>query len=170
MLVAVGRVAKAHGVRGELAVDVRTDSPDERFVVGNVLVARRRGQPDREVTIAAVRGHGDRLLMRLEGVDGRDDAEALRAAVLLADTDDLPPTGDDDEYYDHQLMGLDVVLTDGTAVGTVGDVIHGPAGELLAVSRDGREVLVPFVKAIVPTVDVAARRVVLDPPEGLLEA
>lgn len=169
MLVAVGRIAKAHGVRGELAVDVRTDSPEQRFAVENVLVARVRGREDKTVTLQAVRGHGDRLLVRFDGVDDRTAADELRGALLLADTDDLPPIEDADEYYDHELAGLTAVLIDGTEVGTVREVVHVPSGELLAIDRSEGETLVPFVQAIVPTVDVANGRVVLDPPEGLLD-
>ena len=100
----------------------------------------------------------------------RDVAETLRGALLLADTDTLPPTADPDEFYDHELAGLRAELLDGTVVGKVVEVVHSPAGELLELDVDGREVLVPFVRAIVPTVDVAGGRVVLDPPEGLLDA
>ncbi|GAA5120483.1 ribosome maturation factor RimM [Haloechinothrix salitolerans] len=169
MDVTVGRVAKAHGIGGELAVDVRTDSPELRFAVGAVLTAKKRGQPARSLTVASARSHGNRLLLRCEEVAGRDDAETLRGALLLADTDDLPPTEDPDEFYDHELAGLAAEFVDGTPAGTVREVVHVPSGELLAVDVDGSDVLVPFVKAIVPTVDVAAGKVVIDPPDGLFE-
>lgn len=169
MDVTVGRVAKAHGISGELTVEVRTDSPELRFAVGAVLTAKQRGQPARSLTVSSVRPHGNRLLLRFEEVAGRDDAEPLRGALLLADTDDLPSTDDPDEFYDHQLAGLAAEFTDGSPAGTVREVVHIPSGELLAVDVDGRDVLVPFVKAIVPTVDVAAGKVVIDPPDGLFE-
>lgn len=169
MEVTVGRVAKAHGLGGEVAVDVRTDSPEVRFAVGSVLTAKRRGQPERSLTVASSRGHGNRLLLRCEEVVGRDDAEALRGALLIADTDELPPTDDPDEFYDHELAGLAAEFIDGTAAGTVREVVHIPSGELLAVDLDGRDVLVPFVREIVPTVDVAAGKVVIDPPDGLFD-
>lgn len=169
MEVAVGRIAKAHGISGELAVDVRTDSPEVRFAVGTVLTAKRRGHSARSLTVAASRGHGARLLLRCEEVAGRDDAESLRGALLLADTDDLPSTEDPDEFYDHELSGLAAEFVDGTPAGTVREVMHVPSGELLALDVDGRDVLVPFVKEIVPTVDVAAGRVVIDPPDGLFD-
>ncbi|RSD23883.1 ribosome maturation factor RimM [Amycolatopsis eburnea] len=170
MDVVVGRIAKAHGIRGELAVDVRTDSPDERFRVGAAVTTKLRDGSKRELTIAAAREHSGRLLVRFEEVLTRDVAETLRGALLLADTDTLPPTGDPDEFYDHELAGLRAELTDGAVVGKVVEVVHSPAGELLELDVDGRSVLVPFVRAIVPTVDVAGGRVVLDPPEGLLDA
>lgn len=170
MEVVVGRVAKAHGIRGELTIDVRTDSPEQRFAVGNALTARQKNVPDRTVTIAAAREHSGRLLMRFEEVPDRTAAEQLRGALLIADTASLPPVEDPDEFYDHELEGLAVELVDGTPLGTVREVLHSPGGELLALDVSGREVLVPFVRAMVPTVDITGGRVVVDPPEGLLDA
>lgn len=167
MEVVVGRVAKAHGITGELTIDVRTDVPELRFADGAVLAARTRDKRTRSVTVSAVRPHGTRLLVRFAEVVDRNAAEELRGAVLLADTEDLPPTDNEDEFYDHQLAGLEAVLADGTPRGTVREVLHTPGGELLAVEFEGREVLVPFVRAIVPSVDLQQKRVVLEPPEGL---
>jgi 16S rRNA processing protein RimM len=168
--VVVGRVVKAHGIRGELSVDVHTDEPDLRFATDAVLRARLRDSTQRPLTVAAARPHGERLLVRFAEVLTRDVAETLRGALLLVDVADLPPSQDPDEFYDHELEGLAAELPDGSAVGTVLEVIHGPGGDLLAVALpDGREVLVPFARAIVPEVDLAGKRVVIDPPEGLLE-
>jgi 16S rRNA processing protein RimM len=168
--VVVGRVAKAHGIRGELTVDIHTDEPDLRFAIDTALRARLRDGTQRPLTVAAARPHGDRLLVRFAEVPTRDVAESLRGALLLVDVADLPPSRDPDEFYDHELEGLAAVLADGTTVGTVLEVVHGPGGDLLAVTLpDGHEALVPFARAIVPEVDVAGGRVVLDPPEGLLE-
>ncbi|WP_091297394.1 ribosome maturation factor RimM [Amycolatopsis xylanica] len=169
MQVVVGRVAKAHGINGELAVDVHTDSPDQRFAVGKAMTTKLRDGSHRELTVAAARSHSGRLLVRFTEVVTRDVAETLRGALLLADTADLAPTDDPDEFYDHELEGLRAELVDGTVVGKVIEVLHSAAGELLSLDRDGRTVLVPFVRAIVPTVDIAGGRVVLDPPEGLLD-
>lgn len=169
MDVVVGRVAKAHGIRGELAVEVRTDSPEERFAPGVVVAARLRDGSSRPLTLSTVRSHGERLLVRFDEVPDRNVAEELRGALLLADTDSLPPNEDPDEFYDHELEGLEAVLTDGTVLGKVREVLHSPGGELLAIAADGREVLVPFVREIVPEVSVAEGRVVVDPPEGLLD-
>ncbi|RBM19966.1 ribosome maturation factor RimM [Prauserella sp. PE36] len=169
MQVVVGRVAKAHGIRGELAVDVRTDSPEERFAEGAVLTGQARDGSTTRLTVTAARWHSGRLLMRFAEVPDRTIAEELRGVLLLGDTDDLPPIEDPDEFYDHELEGLRAELTDGTVVGTVREVVHSPGGELLSVDRDGRDLLVPFVREIVPQVDVAGGRVVLDPPEGLLD-
>ncbi|ORB32519.1 ribosome maturation factor RimM [Mycolicibacterium parafortuitum] len=172
----VGRVAKAHGVTGELSVEVRTDDPGGRFVAGATLRARAprggsdRNVSDRNVVVESVRPHGDRLLLRLEGVGSRDAAEALRGTLFLVDSGSLPPIEDPDEFYDHQLEGLKVVTTAGHDVGTVAEVLHTAAGELLAVrDADNAEVLVPFVSAIVVSVSLQDQLVTIDPPEGLLE-
>lgn len=167
----VGRVVKAHGVTGEIAVDVRTDDPDGRFVPGATLRGRApRGGAEREFRIESVRSHGDRLLIRLDGVGDRDAADALRGTLFLVDSSSLPPIDDPDEFYDHELEGLTVSTTDGIVVGRIAEVLHTAAGELLSVTRDdGREVLVPFVSAIVVSVSRADESVVIDPPEGLLD-
>ncbi|GLZ41489.1 ribosome maturation factor RimM [Actinokineospora sp. NBRC 105648] len=169
-LVVVGRIAKAHGITGELAVDVRTDSPERRFALGATVLARLRDKTERTLTVAAAREHSGRLLLRFGEVPDRTAAEGLRGALLLGDTADLPPIDDPDEFYDHELEGLAAELGDGTRVGTVREVSHGAAGEMLVIDRaDGGELLVPFVQALVPVVDVPGGRVVLDPPEGLIE-
>ena len=170
MELVVGRVAKAHGVTGEVVVDVRTDDPEIRFARGNTLRAKGfRGRPDGSYTIESVRPHGGRLLVRLTGVADRDSADALRGTLFVVDSDDLPPIADADEYYDHQLEGLRVRTVDGVEVGVVAEVLHTAAGELLSVTRaDGSEVLVPFVTAIVPTVSLSDGVVEIDPPDGLL--
>ncbi|HVV23428.1 MAG TPA: ribosome maturation factor RimM [Pseudonocardiaceae bacterium] len=167
----VGRIVKPHGIRGELLVDVSTDSADLRFAVGSVLfVTSRDGAVTRTLTVTAARPHAGRLLVRFEGVRDRDGADALRGAPLAADVADLPPIDDPDEFYDHQLEGLAVHTVAGAVVGTVREVRHGVGGDLLVVDSDaGDELLVPFVREIVPTVDVAGGRIVVDPPAGLLE-
>ena len=166
----VGRVAKAHGVTGELVVDVRTDDPDARFAPGITLRARAaRGTAERSYVIDTVRAHGGRLLVRLDGVTDRTAADALRGTLFIVDSADLPPIDDPDEFYDHQLEKLTVRTVGGDVVGVVAEVLHTPGGELLAVKRgDGAEVLVPFVEAIVTSVALEDG-IVIDPPEGLLE-
>jgi 16S rRNA processing protein RimM len=166
----VGRVAKAHGVTGELVVEIRTDDPDSRFAAGSSLRGRpSRGGPESRYLVESVRDHGGRLLVRLEGVADRNAAESLKGTVFLVDTAELPPIEDPDEFYDHQLEGLQVVTTSGAVVGTVAEVLHTAAGELLAVRTDDGEVLVPFVGAIVTSVSLAEQRIEIDPPDGLLE-
>ena len=167
----VGRIAKAHGITGEVVVEVRTDDPDERFAVGNRLrlTNSRRGL-DREVTIAATRPHSGRLLLRLDGVTDRDGAEALRGSLFVVDTVDLPPIDVPDEFYDHQLEGLTARTVGGDVIGTVTEVLHTPGAELLSVRTEaGGEVLVPFVSEIVTEVSLSDGVVTVDPPEGLLD-
>ena len=175
----VGVIVRPHGLRGELVVDVRTDSPEERFAAGAALTARRPGgsrgpadlpPPPPALTVESARSHSGRLLVRFAEAPDRTAAEGLRGVHLLVDAATLPPTGDPDEFHVHELEGLRAQLADGTVVGTVREVVHGPGGELLVVSRpDLPDALVPFVTAIVPTVDLDGGRVVLDPPEGLLD-
>jgi 16S rRNA processing protein RimM len=167
----VGRVAKAHGVTGEVVVDVRTDDPDARFARGGVLRGRAsRGGSERSFTIESVRPHGDRLLVRLAGIADRDAADALRGTLFLVDSQDLPPIDDADEFYDHQLEGLRVRTVDGAEVGAVAEVLHTAGGELLSITTDaGGEVLVPFVGAIVTSVSLSDGVVEIDPPDGLLD-
>ncbi|WP_433202016.1 ribosome maturation factor RimM [Nocardia sp. CA-107356] len=172
MELVVGRVAKSHGVRGELVVEVRTDDPDARFAPGVRLRGRAaRAKEVREFTVESAREHSGRLLVQLVGVSDRTAADALRGTLFVVDSADLPPSEDPDEYYDHELEDLTVQLTDGTVVGKVTEVLHSAAGELLSVraADDGREILIPFVTAIVPTVSLADGLVVIDPPEGLLD-
>jgi 16S rRNA processing protein RimM len=165
--VVVGRIGRPHGVRGEVTVEVRTDDPELRFVPGAVL---RTDPAERgPITIAGVHWHSGTLLLRLEGVDSREAAEAVRNTELLVDVADLPEIEDPDSYYDHQLVGLTVRMPDGTELGEV-TVIRHEAQDLLVVRRpEGGELLIPFVSAIVPTVDLDGGFVVVDPPEGLLE-
>ncbi|HYB37421.1 MAG TPA: ribosome maturation factor RimM [Mycobacterium sp.] len=166
----VGRVVKAHGTTGEVVVEVRTDDPGARFAPGATLHAKRSDHQQRSYVVDAVREQGGRLLVRLAGVDDRDAADALRGSMFIVDSEDLPPIDEPDTYYDHQLEGLRVRTTTGQQVGTVAEVLHTAAGELLAVKRnDGGEVLVPFVSAIVTSVSLHDRTVEIDPPEGLLD-
>ena len=167
MLVVVGRVVRAHGVRGEVSVDVRTDDPASRFATGAVLLPDRGARGPLEV--AAVRPHQGRLLVSFTGVADRTAAEGLRGVRLRVELPDDAGGDDPDEFYDAQLEGLRAESPDGEEIGTVTSVLHGRAQELLVVRRpDGAEALVPFVAAIVPTVDLAGGRLVVDAPAGLL--
>ncbi len=170
MELTVGRVVKAHGISGELVVEVRTDDPAARFAMGNTLRAKNsRDGWERNYVVEGARQHGGRLLVRLAGVRDRDAADALRGTLFVVDSADLPPIDEPDTYYDHQLEGLRVRTTTGLEVGVVSEVLHTAAGELLAVRRDSGEVLVPFVSAIVTSVSLGQGILEIDPPEGLLE-
>jgi 16S rRNA processing protein RimM len=166
----VGRVVKAHGISGEVVVEIRTDDPAARFAPGNTLRAKNsRTGDERAFVVDQAREHGGRLLVRLAGVDDRDAADALRGSLFVVDSDELPPIDEPDTYYDHQLEGLRVRTTAGRDVGVVAEVLHTAAGELLAVRRDSGEVLVPFVGAIVTSVSLDDGLIEIDPPDGLLE-
>ena len=166
----VGRVVRAHGVTGEVVVEVRTDDPDTRFAPGTTLRAKpSRGGPEREYVVDSAREHSGRLLVRLDGVADRTAADSMRGTLFLVDSADLPPISEPDEFYDHQLEGLQVVTTAGTPVGSVAEVLHTAAGELLSVRTGDGEVLVPFVSAIVTAVSLTDQTIEIDPPEGLLE-
>jgi 16S rRNA processing protein RimM len=164
----VGRIGRPHGVRGEVTVEVRTDDPDARFAPGSSL---RTDPAERgPLTVAAVHPRSGGLVLAFEGVGSREEAEALRGIVLVVDSAELPEIEDADEWYDHQLVGLAAVDPAGAALGEVADVVHAPASDLLVVrDADGREHLVPFVRELVPAVDVPGGRVVVDPPEGLFD-
>lgn len=167
MQLVVGRVGRAHGVKGEVTVEVRTDEPELRLGPGAVLGTDPASAGP--LTIEAGRVHSGRLLLRFEGVRDRNAAEALRNTLLIAevDPDELPE--DPDEFYDHQLVDLDVVLADGTAVGRVREISHLSSQDLLIVERpDGSEVMIPFVEEIVTEIDLAEQRAVIAPPPGLI--
>ena len=161
----VGRIGRPHGLRGEVTVQVHTDFPEQRFAVG----AQLHGDTGHPLTVETVRSHRGVLLVRFAGVTDREAAAELRGRTLSVDTAQLPDLTDPDEFYDHQLEGLVAVGPNGAALGTVREVVHAPASDLLVVDTTRGEVLVPFVQAIVPKVDLAAGRVVLDPPAGLLD-
>ncbi len=168
MQLVVGRIGRPHGVRGELTVEVRTDSPERRFAPGSELATDPATAGPLVVT--GLHWHSGRLLLTFAGVGDRTAAEALRNVMLVVDVDADERPEAPDEYYDHQLVGLAVIGAGGEPLGTVADVLHLPSQELLAVTTpDGGEVLVPFVVELVPEVDVAGGRVLVTPPPGLFE-
>jgi 16S rRNA processing protein RimM len=170
MQLAVGRIIRPHGIRGEVAVDVRTDDPDERFAGGSILATDPADAGP--LTVTSARWHSGRLLVSFAGISDRNQAEQLRGIWLTVDSAALPAPADPDEFHDQQLVGLHVVTTAGEPVGTVTDVTH-PGQDLLviepAAGREPGELLVPFVSAIAVEVDLAAGRLVIDPPPGLLD-
>ncbi|MGY2002235.1 ribosome maturation factor RimM [Blastococcus sp. SYSU DS1024] len=170
--VVVGRIGRPHGVRGLATVEVRTDDPDLRFAPGAVLLT---DPADRgPLTVVDKRWHSGTLLLQLADPAGavydvREAVDELRNTLLLVRVADLPEIEEPDSFYDHQLVGLTARLTDDSVLGEVTAVRH-EAQDLLVVRRvEGGEVLIPFVSAIVPTVDVAGGFLVVDPPEGLLD-
>ena len=189
MLLVVGQIGKPHGIRGEVSVAVRTDEPEERFVAGSAFtteVPRDRrvntgpasaseapGGPYQvppRLVVESVRWHQGRAVVQFEGVHDRNVAEALRGVLLQVDSAELTPPDDPDEFHDHQLIGLRVELLDGSALGTVDRIDHAPASDLIVLKKAaGGTALIPFVSQIVPTVDLRGGRILVDPPEGLLD-
>lgn len=169
MQVVVGRIGRAHGVRGDVTVELRTDEPDVRFATG----AELRTDPAEvgPLTVVSLRDHSGRTLVHFEQVNDRTGAERLRGVQLLVDVDPQERPADPDEFYDRQLVGLAVIDRRHGLVGKLSEVIHVPGHELLAVDRPegGQQVLIPFVSAMVTSVDLADRQVHVDLPAGLLE-
>ncbi|MGP4045307.1 ribosome maturation factor RimM [Streptomyces sp. 2A115] len=168
MQLVVARVGRAHGIKGEVTVEVRTDEPELRLAPGAVLDTDPASAGP--LTIETGRVHSGRLLLRFEGVRDRTAAEALRNTLLIAEVDPEETPEDPDEYYDHQLMDLDVVMKDGAEVGRITEISHLPSQDLFVVERaDGSEVLIPFVEEIVVEIDLEEQRAVIDPPPGLID-
>jgi len=167
----VGRLVKAHGLKGAIKLELYTDDPEGRFVPGatfTLQVPESSPWHGKPLTVREFRWMNSHPVAFFDGVDDREAAEELLRAILWVDQDlEATPT-EDDAWFDHQLVGLDVVR-DGQIVGKVARVDHMPAQDLLIVKVRDEEVLVPFVKAIVPEVDVAGGRVIVTPPAGLFE-
>ncbi|WP_394279546.1 ribosome maturation factor RimM [Microbacterium sp.] len=168
----VGRLVKAHGLKGALKLELYTDDPDGRFVPGAVFtlqVPESSPWHGKSVTVREFRWMNSHPVLFLEGIDDRDAAESIVRAILWLDQEQIDAAPEEDAWYDHQLVGLDVIR-DGAVIGRVTQIDHLPSQDLLTVrTTDDREVLVPFVKAIVPEVDVAAGRLLVTPPAGLFE-
>jgi 16S rRNA processing protein RimM len=167
VLLVVGRIGRAHGVLGEATIEVRTDLPEERFEIGSVLVADpvERGP----LTVKSARVHNGTLLLGFIGVSDRNDVEKLRDTVLLAEVDISEGAIDEDDFHVLQLIDCIVVTQTNERIGIVTDVIPLPGQDLLAVATDTGEVLIPFVREIVPTVDVLNKLITVIPPPGLLD-
>jgi 16S rRNA processing protein RimM len=171
MQVTVGRIGRAHGVRGDVVVGVRTDEPELRFAPGSRLDTDPVGVGP--LTVAGYRWHSGDLLVRFAEISDRDAAAELGGTWLMVDSAGLGALDDPDEFRDGDLVGLSVRTVDGTVVGTVADVLHH-GQDVLAIDpvttggARAAQILVPFVKAIVPEVDIAGGVLVIDPPEGLL--
>ncbi|MGI5445743.1 ribosome maturation factor RimM [Streptomyces sp. CA-243310] len=168
MQLVVARIGRAHGIKGEVTVEVRTDEPELRLGPGAVLQTEPASAGP--LTIETGRVHSGRLLLRFAGVKDRTGAEALRNTLLIADVDPAELPEEPDEYYDHQLMDLDVVLEDGTEVGRITEISHLLSQDLFIVERpDGTEVMIPFVEEIVAEIDLEEQRCVITPPPGLID-
>jgi len=167
VLVVVGRIGRPHGVRGAASIEVRTDEPDKRFAVGSHLIT----DTGLQLTIASATWHSGRLLLTFDGYDDRTAVEQLRNQMVSVDRPEGERPEDPEEFYDSDLEGCEVVDASGTALGVVEEVSHLPSQDLLVIrAPDDREILIPFVSAFVPTIDIASRRIIVTPPDGLLDA
>jgi 16S rRNA processing protein RimM len=163
-MLAVGLIARAHGVRGEVSVQPLSEVKS-RFAPGSVLLLGPTAE--RPLTVASARPHGHRLLVRFEEVDDRDQAESLRGRVLLVRREQAPalPSG---QYWVHQLVGLEVVTESGRSLGTIREVLHNAANDVWVVEGDGRQFLIPGLREVVEGVDISAGRAVIREVPGLL--
>jgi 16S rRNA processing protein RimM len=163
----VGRIARPHGVRGQVIVNLETDFPVERFRPGAELYAERGGRVE-PIKVTSVRFQQERPVLGLQGVESMNAAEELAGAELRVPIASLPalPGG---TFYRHDLVGCRVETGDGVVVGEVAGVEGTMHGSRLVVDGSGGEVLVPFAEDICRVVDPAGRRIVIEPPEGLLE-
>ena len=167
----VGRLTKAHGLKGALKIELYTDEPDKRFVPGatfSLQVPEESPWHGKPLTLTELRWYNGTAVGFFVDVEDRSQAETLARAILWIDVDTELSPDEPDAWYDHQLVGLTVVR-DGKPVGTVSRVDHCPAQDLLVVATDNGEVMVPFVAAIVPAVDIVAKTVTVTPPGGLFE-
>lgn len=164
MQLVVGRIGRAHGVRGDLFVEPMTDEPEVRFAKGAAL----KTSNNETLIVSDTKWHSGRFIVHFAGVDDRTPAELLKGQELTVEVDPMQLPEDPDEFYDHQLIGLSV-FHQNIEIGTISDVIHLPAQDLLAIQRENEsEVLVPFVTEFVPVVDIKAGRIEITPPTGLL--
>ncbi len=163
MQLVVGRIGRAHGVLGEATIEVQTDDPDIRFQVGNKLTL----DDGRELTIRSSRWHNQILLLAFDGVADRNQIEELRDQLISSDVDlGLLAPG---EYHFQQLIGCEVFQQSGDLIGIVDEILKSPGQDLLSVSRAAGRVLIPMVKQIIIEIDVLAKKIIVNPPEGLLD-
>lgn len=176
--VVVGRVGKAHGLAGDVTVELRTDEPELRFADGaavflvpaSAATTSNLTKLSDKITVAGSRFHSGRFLVRFAGIDGRSEAESIRGMLIEAEIDPTELPAEEDSYYDRQLIGLLVQATDATKLGIVVRVDHLPGQDYLIVSMGDGEVMVPFVAAIVPKVDLEQRLITVAPPPGLFDS
>jgi 16S rRNA processing protein RimM len=160
-LLAVGRITRAHGVRGEVAVQSLTEV-EERFAPGSVLLT----EDDRRLTVRRVRPHGDRLLVTFEEIEDSTEAESLRGALLLIAAADTPSIEEPGRFWVHQVVGLDVVTEDGRSLGQIREVHSNPANDLWVTDQGA---LIPAVNEVIREVDLHRGRVTIAELPGLLE-
>ena len=160
MRLLVGRIGRAHGILGEATIEVRSDDPDSRFAIGVKLHSDEHG----DLTITSGRVHNGILLLGFAGYSDRNQIENLRNTLLYAEVDINEVREDADDYHVLQLIGCQAFLENGLLFGEVTDVINLPSQDLLAIKTPETEVLIPFVRQLVPIVDITSKRLVVIPP------
>ncbi len=167
MDVVVGRLGRPHGVHGEISVDVRTDDPENRFAIGAKITVKEN---NKKLTVASTRWHLSRLLIKFEEIQDRTQVDAVRGKLLVVEVDPNEATLGNNQFYEFQLIDLDVFNTNNEKLGVVKEVLPGSAQALIVVKTlDNKEVMVPFVNQLVPEVDIKNKRVVMNPPSGLFD-
>ena len=166
MLLVVGRIGRAHGVRGDATIEIRTDNPEARFFIGAKLETDPKDKGP--LIIRDIKVHSGTLLLAFEGVSDRTAVEKLRNVLLLADVDPNESNISEDDFHYSQIVDCVVIDESGKEWGIVTDVLQLPGQDTLVVNVDGREVLVPFVKAYVPTVDIPSKKITVVNLAGLL--
>ncbi len=167
----VGRLTKAHGLKGAIKVELYTDAPERRFVPGAVFALQVPVDSEwhgKTIELSELKWYNSHPVAFFKNVSDRSAAESLIKAILWIDQDLDEPSDEEDAWFDHQLVGL-TVLRDGVPVGTVKQIDHLPAQDLLTIGTSAGDVLVPFVKAIVTSVDIEAGTMTVTPPLGLFE-
>jgi 16S rRNA processing protein RimM len=157
----VGRIGKAHGILGEATIEVRTDEAEDRFAIGAVLQTESHG----ELTVASARVHNGILLLGFEGIEDRNAIEEFRNELLYTDVDIDAPGEDEDDYHVLQLVGCRAFLIDGDEFGVVSDVLNLPGQDVLVIKTESGESLIPFVRQLVPVVDIKKKTMTVIPPE-----
>ena len=165
--IVVGRIGKARGVKGHACVMPFTDDPEVRFAVGSVLQTEPAAAGP--LTVSSMSDASGKLVLSFDGIESREAIEALRGVSIVMARSDRPALEDEDDFYTDELIGLAVRTVAGDELVPIADVIEIAGSDYLVLQFETGEKLVPFVKAIVPTVDIAGRFVVIDPPEGLFE-
>lgn len=155
----VGRIGRAHGILGEATIEVRTAEPERRFAIGAEVLTESG-----KLKVASARVHNGILLIGFEGITDRNGIEKLRNTLLYSEVDINEPGVDEDDYHVQQLIGLRAELEDGSEFGVITEVLNLPAQDCLAIKTDSGEVLIPFVRQLVPVVDLKAKKVVVIPP------
>ena len=167
MLLVVGRIGRAHGVLGEATIEIRTDLPQDRFIVGALL--QTDPVANGPLTIESARDHNGILLLKFLGLKDRSAIERVRDTLLLAEVDMTEEALFEDEYHVQQLIGCEVVLENGVILGELTDVLNLPGQDVLAIRGERGEILIPFISEFVPKVDIENRKITVVPPDGLLE-